>query len=689
MRGLIGVAEHGLAGITAAHCRAVRAPRHHWVFDPDDRCPPVHVVEASPDLLIEFPSPLGDLLRATLAQDADGGWLVSAAGLVGALPLGDSTFDHGLAPALEADLTAGHGDPGRAVAAANLVQVIALTDRIASWAQAIQTQAMAALARPGVAVPIGDLLELTTHGGRVSPDGSDPSQVLCDRDFEATCFAEVSVAGTPEWDVVVREEATRLASAEVGVALGLPPATAATRLSESVELVDRHPRAADCWRTARIDRQRVRAFAARTAGLDASMVAEVESVLLSDGGQKVGATTCVTLRRRLEREIARRDPAASERRTKLAREDRGVFVQPGDDGMSRFCADLPAPVALLAHEVVDTVARGLPEGARAGRTAAQARADVFGDIVTRLAAFGRVDLRVPGSGNAETRCGAADPDEEADSVDVDRVLPVGWEALGASVSVLVDADVFSRCATDDLPQLEHALLERYGNIPADLAHALAVSARRARVLIPQTQANPEQPATAPSAPDDRAAAVADAVADSLSRFCSTDGSVPVAGAPVRPLDAGRGAGLGRHVGRRPAAEQEPQGVPPVAEGQQVGHWAYRPDRETAERVVQRDRVCRFPGCRRPARQCDLDHRIPYDEGGPTTFDNLDVLCRYHHRIKTHAGWRAIRVPGNRMRWTSPLGAELIDEPEVDTVGRGDRTPRSQAPTSDDDPRPPF
>ena len=688
MRGLIGVAEHGLAGITAAHCRAVRTPRRYWVFDPDDRCPPVHVVEAGPDLLIEFPSPLGDRLRATLARDADSGWIVGAAELMGALPLGESTFDHGLAPALEAELTAGHGDPGRRVAAANLVQVIALTDRIVSWAQAVQTQAMAALARPGVAAPIGDLLELTTHGGRVSPDGSDPSEVLSDKDFEATCFAEVSVAGTPEWDVVVREEATRLASAEVGVALGLPPATAAHRLSESVELVDRHPRAVDCWRTARIDRQRVRAFAARTVGLDASMVAEVESVLLSDGGTKAGATTCVTLRRRLEREIARRDPAASRRRRKVAREDRGVFVQPGDDGMSRFCADLPAPVALLAHEVVDTIARGLPEGARAGRTAAQARADVFGDIVTQLAAFGRVDLRIPGSRDADTRCSAADPGEETDTASGDRVLPVCWEALGASVSVVVDADVFSRCATDDLPVLEQALLERYGDLPTDLAHALAVSARRARVLIPQTQADPEQPAQAPSAPDGRAVAVADAVADTLSQFCSVDGLVPVAGAAVRPLDAERGAGLGRYVGRKPAAQQEPQDAPPVIGDQQVGHWAYRPDRETAERVVQRDRVCRFPGCRRPARQCDLDHRIPYDKGGPTTFDNLDVLCRYHHRIKTHAGWRAIRLPGNRMRWTSPLGAELIDEPEVDTVGRGDRTSRSHPPTIEDDP-PPF
>ncbi|WP_353648353.1 DUF222 domain-containing protein [Nakamurella sp. A5-74] len=631
--------------LAVARCRSIspiRVTHHHRIVDPGNRFPPIQVVETTTDEMVEFVAPTGERLGRMIARDADARWVADAATLMGEFPLTDSTFDRGLAPTLVAALTAGHVAPVGKVAATNLVQVIAVTDRIVSWAQAVQTQAVAALARPGVAVPVGDLLQLATHGGRVAPDGTDPSEVLCDRDFEADCFREVSVAGNAEWDTVIREEATRLASAEVGVALGLPPTTAGARLSESVELVDRHPRAVDCWQTGRIDRQRVRAFAARTAGLDASTVAEVESALLSDGGKKVGATTCVTLRRQLEREIARRDPAANRRREKLAREDRGVFVQPGDDGMSRFCAALPAPVALLAYEVIDTVARGLPDAARAGRTAAQARADVFGDIMTELAAFGRVDLRSGPAENADSPsdpshpddggCGERDGDGGAGSDD--RLLPAVWEALGASVSVVVAADVFSKCTDDGVRSLESALLERYGDLPVNLAHALAVSARRARLWMPGVQPS------AASVPDD-----------------------------------GSGA-------------QQPDTEPPLHEDQQVGHWAYRPERETAERVIERDRVCRFPGCRRPARQCDLDHRIPYDEGGSTTFDNLDVLCRYHHRIKTHAGWRAIRLPGNRMRWTSPLGAELVDEPEVDTVGRGDRTTLSQVPTSDHDP-PPF
>ncbi|WP_131788088.1 HNH endonuclease signature motif containing protein [Protofrankia symbiont of Coriaria ruscifolia] len=51
----------------------------------------------------------------------------------------------------------------------------------------------------------------------------------------------------------------------------------------------------------------------------------------------------------------------------------------------------------------------------------------------------------------------------------------------------------------------------------------------------------------------------------------------------------------------------------------------------------RDRTCRFPGCRKPARFCDLNHVRPYTDGGPTTAGNLLALCRRHHRAKHDGG----------------------------------------------------
>ncbi|WP_051265336.1 HNH endonuclease [Nakamurella lactea] len=99
-----------------------------------------------------------------------------------------------------------------------------------------------------------------------------------------------------------------------------------------------------------------------------------------------------------------------------------------------------------------------------------------------------------------------------------------------------------------------------------------------------------------------------------------------------------------------------------------GRAVYRPPVATKDYVITRDRVCRHPGCRRPAENCDLDHRRPYDQGGPTCPCNLDCLCRSHHRAKTFLGWTAIRTPGNHLRWTTPHGYTATDHPEPQPGG---------------------
>jgi uncharacterized protein DUF222/HNH endonuclease len=60
----------------------------------------------------------------------------------------------------------------------------------------------------------------------------------------------------------------------------------------------------------------------------------------------------------------------------------------------------------------------------------------------------------------------------------------------------------------------------------------------------------------------------------------------------------------------------------------------------------RDVTCVVPGC--DARDgLEIDHVVPFAEGGPTRLDNLARLCRWHHSLKTHRGWRLSGVPG---RW---------------------------------------
>ncbi|GAB3258355.1 hypothetical protein GCM10027425_19760 [Alteromonas gracilis] len=87
----------------------------------------------------------------------------------------------------------------------------------------------------------------------------------------------------------------------------------------------------------------------------------------------------------------------------------------------------------------------------------------------------------------------------------------------------------------------------------------------------------------------------------------------------------------------------------------------------AEHVRLRDRTCVFPHCTRPARRCDLDHRIPHDRGGPTSPSNLAPLCRRHHRLKTHTAWHYDAIAPGTYRWTSPLGHQWRRDPDGGTT----------------------
>ncbi|MER0077852.1 HNH endonuclease [Corynebacterium marquesiae] len=62
--------------------------------------------------------------------------------------------------------------------------------------------------------------------------------------------------------------------------------------------------------------------------------------------------------------------------------------------------------------------------------------------------------------------------------------------------------------------------------------------------------------------------------------------------------------------------------------------SYTPNTDIRAYTQGRDATCRWPGCTVPATRCQLDHRIEYHHGGPTSPDNLVHLCQHHHNIKT-------------------------------------------------------
>ncbi|MDM4141569.1 MULTISPECIES: HNH endonuclease signature motif containing protein [Mycobacterium] len=104
---------------------------------------------------------------------------------------------------------------------------------------------------------------------------------------------------------------------------------------------------------------------------------------------------------------------------------------------------------------------------------------------------------------------------------------------------------------------------------------------------------------------------------------------------------------------------------------------YTPSAALADFVRCRDLTCRAPGCDRPAGECDLDHTVPYADGGATHASNLKALCRGHHLMKTFWGWRDRQLPDGTVIWTLPGGHTYVTTP-----GSALLFPQLCAPTGD-------
>jgi hypothetical protein len=67
----------------------------------------------------------------------------------------------------------------------------------------------------------------------------------------------------------------------------------------------------------------------------------------------------------------------------------------------------------------------------------------------------------------------------------------------------------------------------------------------------------------------------------------------------------------------------------------------------------RDRTCVVPGCESTFR-LERDHVREFAKGGPTTLENLCLVCSVHHKMKSTKGFRIEGGPGH-WRWVKPDG----------------------------------
>ncbi len=103
-------------------------------------------------------------------------------------------------------------------------------------------------------------------------------------------------------------------------------------------------------------------------------------------------------------------------------------------------------------------------------------------------------------------------------------------------------------------------------------------------------------------------------------------------------------------------------MPLIHPGDAPPENGYVPSKALADFVRCRDLTCRWPGCDCPAVQCDIDHTVPYDQGGPTHASNLKCYCRTHHLIKTFMSWAEQQLADGTLILTSPAGHTYVTTP---------------------------
>jgi hypothetical protein len=78
-------------------------------------------------------------------------------------------------------------------------------------------------------------------------------------------------------------------------------------------------------------------------------------------------------------------------------------------------------------------------------------------------------------------------------------------------------------------------------------------------------------------------------------------------------------------------------------------------------LTLRDGTCRFPGCDNGI-FLHAHHIAHWSKGGPTTKDNLVLICSRHHRIVHEGHWQILGSPSGEISFVSPEGLSYTSSP---------------------------
>lgn len=472
------------------------------------------------------------------------------------------------------------------------------------------------------------------------------------------------------------------ASDEIAAALTLT-GRAADRLADLAQSMDRLPATMRTLVLADIDLPRARVIAEETSGLTDLHAAHVEqAVIAAAAGQTTGQLRAAT-----RRAVIAADPAAA--RTRKQRAERDARVERWDEpsGTGALAGrDLPPAHVLAADRNLTALARQLQAAGVPG-TLDILRAHVFLDLLAGRTPGSSLPTASPtaGQGHPAGRPPApggpgsvpASPGHDTAQAAALPAAPCpGGPGLAGVVNLTMPLATW--LGLGDSPG------EVAGFGPLDAADSrmlagLLARHSRTRWCLTLTDANGHSAAhgcarTSPPAADmgqppgrgqphtDEAGPLGCGPPACGPRACGPPGCGPPACGPWEPGPAGSGPPGSRARIAAWLAEITIEILEAGGCTHQRESPAYRPPPRLAHLIRIRQQDCSFPGCRRPAARCDLDHTVPYDRGGRTCECGLSPLCRRHHRAKQAHGWCLEQPQPGVLVWTPPSGRTYTTTP---------------------------
>jgi Domain of unknown function (DUF222) len=426
--------------------------------------------------------------------------------------------------------------------------------------------------------------------------------------------------------------------AEVAAALTLTP-SAAARLHDLALGLARLPSVAKALAAGRIDQAKAAVIVAETSALDNAAAAAVATAIIR------AATSMTTgqLRAELQRLVIFMDPGAALRRKEAAEKQARVEFWREDAGTCALSGrDLPTGLALAADKHVTAAAEFLRAQGAEG-TLSQLRARAYLGLLCGL----RYGSLLPENRHHPTTSQPGATQQSTGHPATDGLAGgagMRWPALTGSVNLT----------------LPLATWLGWSQTPGDVPGFGPLDAADSRGL---ADALASHPAT------QWCLTLLDPGGRAVAHGCAGQQPPPVAhpdpaghsgppasGSPASRPDHRGDAALARWLAR---LRLVPLAGPCDHAGLTI---RYRPPARLQHLVRVRRTTCTFPGCRRPARRCDIDHTMAFERGGPTCLCNLGPLCRRHHRCKQTEGWNLSQDTPGEFCWTTPSGRQYTTRP---------------------------